>query len=126
MPGPINNTLATQMEPAEPVVTYVGVPVVTANVAMSATHVPSNLKVLVGTGLAQNMLCPGTVSVGDQMGLGAASGINSGPDTPISGNPQLMMGPAPITSLATPHLQDLSNGSGMSSIPGQFTVISAV
>jgi hypothetical protein len=126
MPGFVNNSLATQLEPAEPVVTYIGVPVVTVNVAMAATHVPSNLQVLVGPGLGQNMLCPGTVSIGDQMGLGAASGINSGPDNPISGNPQVMMGPAPITSLATPHLQDLTNGLGMTAIPGQFSVMSAV
>jgi hypothetical protein len=127
MPGPINNSLTTQIEPVEPVITFaLGIPIVTVNVALSAVHIPSNLQTFVGPGLAQNMLCPGTVSLGDQMGLGVASGISSGPDTPIAGNPQCLIGPAPITSLATPHLQDLSNGSGMSAIPGQFSVISAV
>ena len=126
MPGPVNNSLATQMEPAEPVVTYVGVPVVTVNVALSVTHVPVNLQIFVGPGMAQDMLCVGTVSLGDQMALGVASGINTGPDMPTVGNPQCFMGPAPLTSLALPHLQDLSNGAGMSAIPGQFSVMSAI
>lgn len=126
MPGPINNSLATQIESVEPVITYAGVAAVTVNVASSAVHVPSNLQTFVGPGLAQNMLCAGTVSLGDQMGLGTASGINSGPDTAITGNAQCLIGPAPVTSLATPHLQDLSNGVGVSAIPGQFSTISAV
>jgi hypothetical protein len=126
MPGPINNSLATQIEPAEPVITYIGVPVVTVNVALCATHIPSNLNTFVGPGLAQNMLCPGTVSLGDEMGVGAASGINSGPDFAIAGNPQCMIGPAPVTSLATPHLQDLTNGAGMTLIPGQVSTNSGI
>ena len=126
MSGPVNNSLSTQIEPVEPIVTYVGVPMVTVNVATSLTHIPTNLKVLVGTGLAQSSTSIGTVSLGDQMGLGVASGINSGPDIPVIGNPKVMMGPGLITSFVMPHLQDLSNGAGMSLIPGQFTVMSAI
>lgn len=126
MPGFANNSLTTQLEPVEPVVTYIGVPIVTVNVATSATHIPTNLKVLNGPGLGQNMTSIGTVSLGDQMGLGVASGINSGPDIPIMGNPKVMMGPGPMTSFVMPHLQDMSNGAGMSLIPGQFKTISAI
>ncbi|MGB1109891.1 MAG: hypothetical protein ACPG4N_06025 [Gammaproteobacteria bacterium] len=126
MPGTINCTFATQTEPAEPVVTYVGVPIVTVNLALALTHIPAVLNVLVGAGLAQNMLCLGTVGIGDQMGLGVASGINSAGDFAIMGNYQVFMGPGPITSLATPHLQDLSNGSGFTAQSGQFNICSAV
>jgi len=121
MPGPINNSLATQMEVAEPVITYMGVPVVTVNVATSATHIPTVLNIFIGPGLAQNMLTPGTVSVGDQMGLGAVSGINSGPDTPVAGSTVMITGIAPVTSLLIPHLQDLSNLAGFTLVPGQIT-----
>jgi len=126
MPGPINNTLAMQLEPCEPVITYIGIPLVTVNIALAVTHIPSNLNTFVGPGLAQNMLCPGTVSLGDQMGLGVASGINSGPDFAIMGNPQCMIGPAPVTSMATPHLQDLTNGLGLTLESGQFSTISGI
>lgn len=126
MPGPVNNSLATQIEPAEPVITYVGVPIVTVNVATSVTHVPVNLQVFTGPGMAQDMLTIGTVSVGDQMGLGAGSGVNSMLDMPIACNPQCCMGPAPLVSYAQPHLQDLTNGAGMTAIPGQFSVMSAI
>ena len=126
MPGFVNNSLSTQMELLEPILTYVGIPMVTVNVAFSATHIPTNLKVFPGPGLGQNLTSIGTVSLGDQMGLGVASGINSGPDIPILGNPKVMMGVGPLTSFVLPHLQDLTNGAGLSLIPGQFKVLSAI
>ncbi|OIO59459.1 MAG: hypothetical protein COX57_02850 [Alphaproteobacteria bacterium CG_4_10_14_0_2_um_filter_63_37] len=123
MPGPINNTLTTQIEPLEPVVTYIGIPIVTVNFAFSITHIPTNFQVIIGPGLGGNMLDVGTVGLGDQMGLGVASGINTGPDVSIFGSTCLMIGPGPTRSTCDPCLQDLSDGVGMSLIPGQFSAM---
>jgi len=119
-----NNLGVLNFAPIDPIITPVGVPVPLVNLAFSAVHVPSQFKVIFGGGLAENLLTQGTVSAGDQAGVGAASGINSGPDRPITCSLNFFLGGMPSTKLTTLNIQNLSNTVGMSSTPGQIRVLS--
>jgi hypothetical protein len=119
-----NNLAVLNFSPLDTVITPAGVPVPLVNLALSTVHVPSQFKVLFGCGLSENLLTQGTTSLGDQAGIGVASGINSGPDRAITFSINFFIGGIPSTKLTTINIQNLSNTVGMSSTPGQIRVLS--
>lgn len=119
-----NNLTVLNFSPIDVVITPVGVPVPLVNLAFSISHIPSQFKSIFGCGLAENLLTQGTVSVGDQAGVGVACGINSGPDRAITFSTNFFIGGIPSTKLTTLNIQNLSNTVGMSSTPGQIRVLS--
>jgi len=119
-----NNLTVLNFSPIDVIISVLGVPVPLVNLAFSATHIPAQFKVIIGCGLAENVLTQGTVSVGDQAGVGVASGINSGPDRAITFSLNFFIGGIPSTKLTTLNIQNLTNTVGMSSTPGQIRVLS--
>lgn len=103
------------------------VPLPLVNIAMSATHVPSVFNILMGPGLAENLLTMGTVSNGDQVGvaMGVASGMIIGPDRYMLGSFKCFIGCAPAARLTSLTGQNgmMPNMVGLSITPGQVSVL---
>jgi len=97
------------------------------NIAISFTHIPSQFKVIIGGGLAENLLTSGTISNGDQAGLamGVVSGLIMGPDRPITCSAKTFYGGIPATRLTSLNGQNgmLPNAVGVSLTPAQFRVL---
>lgn len=102
-----------------------GIPVPYPNITISFMHIPSQFRVIIGGGLAENLLTQGTVSLGDFPGvmLGVASGMVAGPDRPILGSFKTLFGVAFATRLTSLHLQNLTNTVGVSISPAQIRVM---
>lgn len=105
----------------------VPVPIPYPNIAISVTHVPSQFKVIVGGGLAENLLTMGTISNGDQAGvaMGVASGMIMGPDRPMLGSFKTLVGAVFCTRLTSLHGQNgmSPNMVGFSLTPAQIRVL---
>jgi hypothetical protein len=105
----------------------VPVPIPYPNITMSTAHIPSVFNVMFGTGLAENLMTEGTISMGDEPGVegGVVSGIFMGPDTYISGSFKVIVGTAFATRLTS--LVGMNgmpfNTMGMSIVPAQFRVL---
>lgn len=101
------------------------IPIPYPNIAVSATHVPSVFNVIIGGGLAENLLTSGTLSNGDNAGVatGVASGVVMGPDRPMLGSFKTLIGGAPATRLTTMNIQNSTNAPGASLTPSQFKVL---
>lgn len=101
------------------------IPIPYPNIALSTTHVPSVVNVLIGGGLAENLMTAGTVSNGDNAGvaMGVASGMVMGPDRPMLGSFKTLIGGAPATRLTTMTIQNSTNAPGMSLTPSQFKLL---
>jgi hypothetical protein len=105
----------------------VPVPIPYPNITMSTAHIPSVFNVMFGTGLAENLMTEGTISMGDEPGVegGVVSGIFMGPDTYISGSFKVIVGTAFATRLTS--LVGMNgmpfNTIGMSIVPAQFRVL---
>ena len=103
------------------------VPTPLVNIALSLTHIPSQFKVIIGGGLAENLLTAGTISNGDQAGLamGLVSGMIMGPDRPITCSVKVFYGAIPATRLTSMQTQNgmLPNAVGLSLTPAQFRVL---
>jgi len=101
------------------------IPVPYPNIALSTTHVPSVFNVIVGGGLAENLMTMGTISNGDNAGvaLGVASGLVMGPDRAMLGSFKTFFGTAPATRLTSMTIQNSTNAPGMSLTPSQFKVL---
>ncbi len=97
------------------------------NIAVSFTHVPSQFQVIIGGGLAENLLTTGTISNGDQAGLamGLVSGLIMGPDRPITCSVKTFYGGIPATRLTSLQGQNgmLPNMVGASLTPAQVCVL---
>ena len=96
------------------------------NIALSATHIPSVFNVIVGGGLAENLLTSGTISDGDEAGLGMGliSGTIIGPDRQMLGSFKVMTGGIFATRLTTLTIQNMINAPiGASLVPSQFVVL---
>lgn len=95
------------------------------NIAISCSHIPAVFNVIVGGGLAENLLLTGTVSSGDEAGTGLGVVVPSvkGPDRPILGSVKVFIGTAPATRLTSPGIQNASNCLGFSASPSQFQVM---
>lgn len=110
------------------VITPLGpVPVPFPNLAVSFTHIPSQFTVIIGGGLAENLLTQGTLSQGDNagLGLGIASGMVMGPDRNYLGSFKVMFGGAFATRLTSLSGQNgfMPNVVGMLVTPSQVTVL---
>jgi len=103
------------------------IPTPLVNVAMSITHIPSVFNVIIGAGLAENLLTTGTVSNGDEAGVatGVVSNLIVGPDRPYTSSLKVFYGGIPSTRLTTINGQNgpVPNAVGISISPGQFQVI---
>ena len=101
------------------------IPTPLVNIALSTMHIPSVFRVILGGGLAENLLTSGTISNGDEVGvaLGVASGTLVGPDRPISGSFKVIHSVAPATRLTTITIQNSTNMVGLSLTPGQIRVL---
>jgi hypothetical protein len=103
------------------------IPTPMPNIAMSSTHIPSVLNVIIGGGLAENLMTTGTVSNGDNagLGMGVMSGMIMGPDRYIIGSLKVFMGVAPAAKLTSMTGQNgvSMNAPGVSLTPGQVKVL---
>lgn len=80
------------------------VPLPFPNIVCSSLHIPSQFNVIISGGLAENLFTQGTLSVGDQpgVGLGVVSGMVMGPDRYMLGSFKVVVGcafAARLTSL---------------------------
>ncbi len=100
------------------------VPTPFPNIALSATHVPSQDTVIIGGGLAENLATEGTISNGDEPGiaLGAVSGTIMAPDRYLEGSLKVLIGGMFATRLTSPTLANEDNAPGLSVTPSQFCV----
>lgn len=103
------------------------VPLPYPNIAISVTHIPSQFKVIIGGGLAENLITSGTVSTGDEAGLamGLISQIDIGPDRPFLGSFKVMIGGMFSTRLTSIQGQNgiPCNTIGISITPSQIRVM---
>lgn len=95
------------------------------NIAISITHIPSQFTVIIGGGLAENLVTQGTISNGDEAGLamGVVSGIIMGPDRYIMGSFTVSIGCVFATRLTSITLANLDNIVGLSLTPSQVCVL---
>jgi hypothetical protein len=105
----------------------VPVPTPFPNLVFSTTHIPSVFNVIIGGGLAENLLTTGTVSLGDEAGvlLGLISHMVDSPDRPFLGSFKTLIGGIFATRLTTINGQNglLPNTVGISITPAQFRVL---
>lgn len=105
----------------------VPVPIPYPNITMSTAHIPSVFNVMFGTGLAENLMTEGTISMGDEPGVegGVVSQVFMGPDTYVTGSFKVIVGTAFATRLTS--LVGMNgmpfNTMGMSVVPAQFRVL---
>ncbi|HTH74961.1 DUF4150 domain-containing protein [Trinickia sp.] len=105
----------------------VPVPIPYPNITMSTAHIPSVFNVMFGTGLAENLMTEGTISMGDEPGVegGVVSQVFMGPDTYVTGSFKVIVGTAFATRLTS--LVGMNgmpfNTMGMSIVPAQFRVL---
>jgi hypothetical protein len=101
------------------------VPLPFPNFAISITHIPSQFSVIIGGGLAENLVTRGTISNGDEAGL--AMGVVSldvmGPDSYVVGSRKVSFGGVFATRLTSLTLANLCNMVGLSLIPAQVCVL---
>lgn len=98
------------------------VPVPLPNIVISVTHIPCVFNIIIGGGLAENLLTQGTVSNGDEAGLamGVVSSTIVGPDRYLLGSFRVFNGGLPATRLTSLTIQNTMNAPGVSLVPGQF------
>lgn len=103
------------------------VPIPYPNFAISITHVPSQFSVIIGGGLAENLVTQGTLSNGDNAGvaMGVVSGMVMGPDRYVLGSLKVCMGGVLATRLTSVTTANGMAGNmvGMSITPSQVCVL---
>ena len=97
------------------------------NFAISILHIPSQASVIIGGGLAENLVTQGTISQGDDTGLlgGVVSSTDMGPDRYILGSFKVCFGgvfATRLTSVTTANGM-IGNMIGMSITPSQVCVL---
>lgn len=100
-------------------------PITYPNIATSATHVPSQINIFFGIGIAENLMTQGTVSNGDNAGvnMGVASGTEMGPDRSVLGSFVTFVGAIPSTRLTSVNIQNNTNSPGVTLTPAQFCTL---
>ncbi|WP_115719795.1 DUF4150 domain-containing protein [Gallaecimonas mangrovi] len=100
-------------------------PIPYPNIALSLTHIPSQFKVIIGGGLAENLLTEGTVSLGDMTGVqtGLISHEVAGQDQPVLGSFKVLYGTAFATRLTSINIQNGINSIGISLTPAQVVTL---
>lgn len=105
----------------------VPVPLPFPNIALSFADIPAQFEVIVGGGLAENLVTVGALSNGDQVGVegGVVSHLIMGPFRSILGSFKVFMGCIPCTHMLGPVGQNglLPNMVGVSLTPAQVTVL---
>jgi Domain of unknown function (DUF4150) len=110
-------------------VPVLGVPVPTPfpNIALSFTDIPAQFEVIVGGGLAENLVTIGAISNGDQVGAegGVVSHLIMGQFRSLLGSFKVFMGCIPCTHMLGIVGQNglLPNMVGISLSPAQVTVL---
>lgn len=103
------------------------IPLPLPNIALSFTHVPSQFKIIIGGGIAENLLTCGTISNGDQVGvaMGLISNLIMGPDMPITCSLKTFHGGIPATRLTSLQMQNglPPNIVGLTLTPAQFRLL---
>lgn len=120
----VNNNLGV-LNLGFPDVCMVGpVPVPQVNLDFSVSNVPTVFNVILGGGLAENLLTIGALSGGDA-GVGVASGMCMGPKRSLLGSFKVALGCVFASRLTSINGQNglLPNCVGISLTPGQFKVI---
>lgn len=97
-------------------------PIPYVNIAISVTHIPSQMNVFIGIGIAENLATQGTVSNGDNSGvlMGVVSHIIMGPDRAVLGSFVTFICAIPASRLTSLTIQNLTNGVGLSLTPAQL------
>jgi hypothetical protein len=103
------------------------IPIPFPNIAISITHIPSQFNVIIGCGLAENLVTQGTISNGNEPGvnLGVVSGMEIGPDRYFLGSFKVCIGgvfASRLTSLVGQNGM-ISNMVGLSITPSQVCVM---
>ena len=103
------------------------VPIPYPNFAISITHIPSQFNVLIGGGLAENLLTMGTISQGDDPGIetGVVSHTVMAMDRYVLGSVKVCFGAVfaqRLTSITTAN-GPIGNAIGASVTPAQFVVM---
>lgn len=127
---PFANQSATgiqTMAGADVCLTLIGmvpVPIPYPNTATMAS-MPGFPKVLITGGPALNLTSIAPTTNGDQAGFvgGVASGSIMGPGRHVSSSGKVLMGPAPVTRMHDPTIQNGTNASGMALGPAQTKVM---
>ena len=103
------------------------VPIPFPNIVITISHIPSQACVIIGGGLAENLVTQGTLSNGDEPGvnLGVVSGMEIGPDRYLMGSFKVAMGGVFATRLTSVVGQNgmIGNTIGMSITPSQVCVM---
>ena len=101
------------------------IPLPYPNFALSITHIPAQFCVVIGGGLAENLLTQGTISQGDDLGVagGIISNDDMGPDHYVLGSFKVCFGGVFATRLTSLTIQNLINVPGMSITPSQVCVL---
>ncbi|MBA3774460.1 MAG: DUF4150 domain-containing protein [Ramlibacter sp.] len=101
------------------------VPLPFPNFAISIAHIPSQFNIIIGGGLAENLLTMGTISQGDDAGLlmGVVSHTVMAADRYILGSFKVCFGAIPASRLTSVTLANMGNMVGMTIVPSQFVVI---
>ena len=103
------------------------VPTPFPNIAISISHIPSQFSVIIGGGLAENLVTQGTISNGDEpgLGLGVVSAMEIGPDRYMMGSFKVCMGGVFASRLTSVVGQNgmIGNAVGMSITPSQVCVM---
>lgn len=108
--------------------TLVGpVPVPFPNIVVTISHIPSQASVIIGGGLAENLVTQGTLSSGDELGinLGVVSGMEIGPDRYLMGSFKVAMGGVFASRMTSVVGQNgmIGNAIGISITPSQVCVM---
>jgi hypothetical protein len=108
-------------------VALVPVPLPLVNIMLSSTRLPMVPNVIVGGGMALNLLGTAVVSSGDEAGplLGVVSQMIVGPGRVVLGSMKLFLGGAPATHMAGITAQNglLPNAVGIELTPSQPCVM---
>lgn len=103
------------------------VPLPFPNFAISITHIPGQVCVIIGGGLAENLVTQGTISDGDEAGIamGIVSHVIMGPDRYVLGSFKVSFGgvfATRLTSLTTAN-GFIGNIVGLTITPAQTCVL---
>ena len=101
------------------------IPIPFPNIALSCMHVPSVFNIIIGGGLAENLMTQGTISMGDISIGGLISGIFMGPDRYLTSSFKILVGALFGTRLTSMTGQNgmPPNAPGISITPSQFCVL---
>jgi hypothetical protein len=111
--------MGMDMAPADVLITPIGVPVVSPNVAMGPTAIPSQFTLFVMAMPGHNMGTTTPLSIDAPVGPGVASGTDMGPSRHLTGSFTFLVDGMPATRLTSMSLQNSTNAPGVRAVPSQ-------